>query len=110
MKSDLGPNNKGMEIHLARNLKRLLQENQMTASALAREAGIPTTTLSNWIAGQSPKNIQQVYQVSKYFGLTIEQLIFDANTKQPKADNPLQHLNSDIHAGIYEVILRKPKD
>jgi len=108
MKVGVGPNNQEMDIHLARNLKRLLQENQMTASALSREAGVPTTTLSNWIAGQSPKNIKQVYKVCQYFGLTMEELIFDAKPQSKKDPNLLRDLNSEIHAGIYEVVLRKP--
>lgn len=109
MNDDIGPKIHRMGIHLARNLKKLLHENNLTASALSREAGVPTTTLSNWLAGQSPKNIHQVYQVSQYFGLTIEELIFDAKPQIIRASDPLKDLTSEIHAGIYEVILRKPK-
>ena len=97
-----------MDIHLARNLKKLLQDNKMTASALSRESGVPVTTLSNWIAGQSPKNIQQVYQVCQYFGLSIEELIFNVKPIFKGTAEPLQDLNSEIHAGVYEVVLRKP--
>lgn len=103
-----GPNIKDMQTKLVLNLKKLLQDSRITASKLSRETGVPTTTISNWLAGQSPKNIKQIYQVSRFFNVSIEELVFGVKP-EIGGQNVLAKLDSEIKAGNFEVILRRIK-
>jgi transcriptional regulator with XRE-family HTH domain len=97
-----------MVICLSKNLKKLLSDKGLTASELSRSASVPTSTIANWLAGQPPRNIEQVYKVARFFSISIEFLVFGIETsvRQPSA---LEKYDSEIKAGLFEVVLRRSK-
>lgn len=64
-----------MELHLARNLKILMNRKNINLTRLSKETGIPKQTLHNWLCGASPGKFEQVMIVAKYFGFKAEILL-----------------------------------
>jgi transcriptional regulator with XRE-family HTH domain len=90
---------------LKSNLKQLLELKGMTASTLARSSGVPKQTLTDWLAGTSPKNIDALKRVARVLEITIDELCFN---DQPKGKPDIFEQNLDsINAGVFEVVLRK---
>ena len=94
---------------LSNNLKKMLLKKDIGLSKLSKSTGVPLTTLSNWINGQSPKNISQVKAVANYFSLTVDDLVFGSGTFRKSKGFIDDFCEEDHHAGTYEVILRKIK-
>lgn len=59
-----------------KNLKKLLEENNLSVAALARETRIPKSTINSWIQGRSP-NLEQLERVASYFNTSIDFLAFN---------------------------------
>lgn len=72
-----------MEIQLKRILKGLLREHDQTQAHLSRVTKIPPQTIHNWLAGQEPRKLSQLKLVANYFGVTLDDLIFGDNLKDP---------------------------
>lgn len=78
----------------------------MNASDLSKKVGISKSTISDWLAGSSPKNIIQVKAVADFFDCSIEFLCFSESEKD---QSPINQYNDEINAGIFEVVLRRVK-
>lgn len=49
----------------------LLKENSVTAYRVAKETGIPTSTLSDWKTGRSAPKIDKLQKIANYFNVSI---------------------------------------
>lgn len=49
----------------------LLKENSVTAYRVAKETGIPTSTLSDWKTGRSTPKIDKLQKIANYFNVSI---------------------------------------
>ena len=92
---------------LKENLKQLLQDNALNVPRLSKLTGISRQTLSNWMAGQSPKNIEQVKTVADHFGVSVDSLCFGKPKKSKSS--PIEEMSDEINAGVFEVVLRRVK-
>lgn len=88
---------------LAKNLKRILEERNMSIAELAKRTGVPKTNIGSWLSGSSPK-IEQLFKVSQFLGMSIEALAFDK-----KNEDTLNELINklEIHSGLYEISIKK---
>jgi len=51
-----------------------------TQAQIAKESGISSSVLNDWVAcrrNPGGKNFYQLYKLAKYFSLTLEELLFD---------------------------------
>ena len=95
-----------MDFVLEKNLKELMAKNALNVPRLSKLTGISKQTLSNWTAGQKPKNIEQVKTVASFFNVSLDYLCFGEETmKEPK----ITDYSEEINAGIFEVVLRRVK-
>tara|TARA_B100001248_G_scaffold262012_1_gene255543 strand:- start:2806 stop:3195 length:390 start_codon:yes stop_codon:yes gene_type:complete len=72
----------GMKVKLADVIKRELAGR--TQAQVAKEAGISSSLLNDWCASRrnpSGKNFPELRKLAMYFGLSMEELIFDLNRK-----------------------------
>lgn len=99
------PINKAMT--LASNIKQKLKELGISASRLARDTGVPTTTVFNWLNGQAPKNIKQLKAVAAYLHVSIEELVFNENPPTQSKSVLEDFIGNELYAGRYEVVLRR---
>lgn len=101
-----------MTIKLNLNLKRLLQESNLTPSQLAREVKVPVQSIHNWIHGQNPRSFEQIKKIADYFQVSVDELVYgplDIPKRHLNATEPMKEYSDEINAGIYEVVLRRIK-
>lgn len=90
-----------------KQLKKLLESKDMSASDLSRKVGISVKTIHNWLTGQAPRDINQVKKVANYFETSVDMLCFGVEAKEsPEA---IEAHRDEINAGIFEVVLRRVK-
>lgn len=63
-------------LNLRQQLKLELERRGWTATRLARTAGIPKQSLSGWMAGNRPRNLDQLKKVADVLELDLEELLF----------------------------------
>ncbi|MEK2646664.1 helix-turn-helix domain-containing protein [Bdellovibrio sp. BCCA] len=98
---------------MAKNLKRVMLERGLSVADLERRSKVSRKTLYHWMGGQKPRNIEQVFSVCDALQISIDSL-YGRQTTQQQAVKPViqidvSDLKQDLHAGIYEVILRPVK-
>lgn len=103
-----------MKLLLKDNLKRKLEDSGIRVPTLARKTGVPRQTISNWLEGQKPQNIEQVKLVADYFKISLDELCFGLDLSAVGKDGAstnsadvLKRYEQEINAGIFEVILRR---
>ena len=60
-------------MNIARKLQELLDKNHLSRSKLAREIGVHTSTITNWLDGKDAK-LEKLSALCDYFGCTIDYL------------------------------------
>lgn len=96
-------------MNLKLNLKLHLASQNMTASDLSRISRVPKTTISDWLAGRSPKNLNHLKTVANIFKVNIDDLIFgDFNEMKKKSDEPLIE-SSLVPLGQFDVYMKRIK-
>lgn len=63
-------------MNLKDQLAFLIKKNVISSSHLSRETAIPSSTISDWLAGSSSKNLDQLKGMANYFNVTIDYLCF----------------------------------
>jgi hypothetical protein len=102
-------NNKKIEetykMELKSVLKKLIRERGVTITHVSRSVKVPLQTIHGWLSGSEPKNLRQVKAVADYFEVDLDYLCFGIKPVEEK--DPFAIYKTEIHAGIYEVVLRK---
>lgn len=99
-----------VELKLKDQLRLLLKENDLTAAQLARKSGISKQTLSNWLSGESPRKLEDVHKVAKFFSVSLEELLFAEHPPVKNGgSNFLDIVNGQEMKGIFEVSIKKIK-
>lgn len=65
----------------AANLCELMNKTGVSSCKLAKNIGVHTTTVTNWRGGTAPK-IEHLKLVADYFGVTVDALLADDDTKE----------------------------
>jgi len=61
---------------LAKTLRLLLEERNLTIEDVAVATEIKRATIGDWLAGTSPRNMQDARTVARYLGVTFHYLCF----------------------------------
>lgn len=64
-----------MEIIVAKRIKELMKEEQLTQSALAEKIGIKQNTISAWLLEKKEPSIRSLWLVADYFNVDIDYLV-----------------------------------
>ncbi len=91
---------------LAPQLKGLLRQRGTTVTHLAKATKIPVQTISNWLSGAKPRDFDQVKKVADYLKITLDELVYG---EEPRLTTSFEDFREEINAGVFEVILRKPR-
>lgn len=91
-------------------LRLYLQKRDITASQLAKLAGVPKQSLSDWMSGSNPRDVRMVKSVADVFGVTVDHLMFGSGI-EPVLGKILDGNNADEvwATGVYEIKFRKIK-
>ena len=99
------------QMNLRKQLLLYIEARDITASQLARKAGVPKQTVSRWLGGQSPKDISQVKSVADVLKTSVDNLCFGSGLE--KASEKTTDLSTLIGdewvSGLFEVKLRRIK-
>ena len=63
-------------MNFKKQLRLYLYDKELTASDLARLAGIPKQSVSDWLSGTNPRDVRLVKKVANVFGVTLDHLLF----------------------------------
>lgn len=70
-------------------LKALMKERQISAAELSRSTGIPAATLSSLTSGGQSQKPEHLLALARYFGVSIETLLFGEDDRPPTLDDVL---------------------
>ena len=70
---------------LARNLKKYIAKSGKDRSDIAREVGLPYSTVTDWVNGKKYPRISNIEKLATYFGVSKSELIEDYEER--KKDN-----------------------
>ena len=95
-------------MNLKHQLKLYLSIQSITASELARATKIPKQSISDWLAGTSPRDLTMLKKVADYFGITIDHLVFGDGSSINLTINEDVELNQSQKwvEGVFEVKFR----
>ncbi|MCB9072503.1 MAG: helix-turn-helix transcriptional regulator [Bdellovibrionaceae bacterium] len=92
---------------LKTQLKALLKQNDLSAAQLARKSGLPRQTISDWLSGSMPRNINQVKKIADAFNVSLDYLCYGEKS-QKNNDSEIQNLvEGEWLSGIFEVKIRR---
>ena len=77
------------KVRLDRTLGQLLKDNNISARELARQTGIPQSTLNNFLSGRGPHKPEQILAIAKYFSVSMELLLFGEDDRPPTLSDVL---------------------
>lgn len=83
------------KIKLDKTLEKLLKENNISARELARQTGIPQSTLNNFLSGRGPHKPEQILAIAKHFSVSMELILFGEDDRPPT-------LNDVLTEGLFE--------
>lgn len=97
----------------AENLKTVLDQRDLSAKQAALLAGVPASTLSQWLGGSMPLDMESVYRFCQATGTDFQWLLVN-KTEPLKAsiEDVFEYAEEPSISGIFIVELKrlKPKD
>ena len=88
----------GNEVNFKQNLKILMQKRNLNPSTVARDLGINRSTFFSWVHGAVPQNVVAMKRLSRYFNISLEELIMGRLDEQ-------KEFKSQV--GRFEITVRK---
>ena len=64
-----------MEIIIAKRIKELMKEENLTQVALADKIGVKQNTISAWLCGKKETSIRSLWLLADYFDVEIDYLV-----------------------------------
>lgn len=95
-------------MNLNNQLRLYIDELDTNVTRLAKEAGIPRQTLSDWLDGVPPKNFEAVKKIADVLAVSVDHLVFGEGL-EPETAAKLSDYRDEILCGQFEVILRRAK-
>ena len=93
---------------LTKSLRRILNDKGITVAQLSRSSEVPAKTIYHWLAGQQPRKMEHIFKICDILNISVEELYGRPRKIQSEPEGAT-HLPLDMHAGVYEVILRPIK-
>lgn len=102
------PDNNSMELKLAPSLTALMKEQRLSLREVSKGCGVPTSTLSEWQSGRSPKNPVQVAKVAEFLGVSLHRLLF--GVEDSRGLGAIEKIiTDDLFKGTFEITLKRVK-
>lgn len=74
---------------MARNLRRLMREKNVSAKELSKTLDFPYTTLLSWLKADNYPRIDKIEAMANYFGVLKSELIEEKLTEEKEKDNDI---------------------
>lgn len=79
----------GNKVIMARNIKRLMAEKNVSAKEMSKTLHFPYTTLLSWMKAENYPRIDKIEAMADYFGVLKSELIEEKLTPEKEKDNDL---------------------
>ena len=89
---------------LAKTLKGLINEKGVTQAEVVKATGIPAATFSSLTSGGQSQKPEQLLAICRYFGTSIEFLLFGEDLRSPTLD---EVLTEGVFSGWLKVTIEK---
>lgn len=89
------------------NLKRLMDDRNISVRDLAKAINVPHKTVQEWPGGNSrmPRNPDHLRKLADYFKVSVHFLLFAEEDSTSLMSQILE--KTEIHTGLYEITIRK---
>jgi transcriptional regulator with XRE-family HTH domain len=101
------------DMNLRKQLRFYLDQRSWTAASLAKKSRVPKASLSGWMAGKSPRDIEQLKRVCDVLDVSLDNLLFGDGPS--KENENLQGIAAALVdgdgwiSGQFEIKLRRIK-
>lgn len=92
-------------MEFAKTLKTLIRRRATTTNELAREINVSPKTISDWLSGRTPRDLDAVRRCSEFFGVSVHYLLYGEEDKKNLIEEILE--KTEVHTGLYEISIRK---
>lgn len=89
-------------------IAKLRQEQGLTQQQLAGILGVSHQAVSKWESGAALPDIQTMVELTRFFGITIEQLIFAEYNEDPQEKIPAHEEKEMKHMTIQQLLMIAP--
>lgn len=79
----------GNKVIMARNIKRLMDDKNVSAKEMSKTLRFPYTTLLSWLKAENYPRIDKIEAMADYFGVLKSELIEEKLTPEKEKDNDL---------------------
>lgn len=77
------------KVKLKQTLEKLLKDRKISARELSRRCNIPQSTINNFLSGKGSHKPEQILTIAKFFGTSMEYLLFGEDSRPPTLDDVL---------------------
>ena len=93
---------------IATRLDKLIKDNGTTIAEVARDTGIPKSTLHSWTAGAAPKDFDAAKRLAEALGVSLSYLLTGQCEREAGATRPssLEIVGHGFH-GIAEIKIER---
>lgn len=100
-------------MNIKNQLRQYLKIRGISAAQLSRLSGVPKQSISDWLSGTSPRNIDHLKKVADVFNISLDELCFGQTNQledRPQETLAIDDLIGDQWiSGLFEVRLRRVK-
>ena len=93
-----------MALKLGIILKQLIKERGVTLRSLSKQTNVPQSSISGFLAGSGTSKPEHIRSLAKYFGVSMEFLLFGEDEKPPSLE---EVLTEDLFSGLLKVAIKK---
>lgn len=92
-------------MEFAKTLKKLIRSEGMTTAELAKEINVSPKTISDWLTGRTPRDLDMVKKCAEFFDVSVHYLLYGEEDPKNAIGEILDR--TEIHTGLYEITVRK---
>ena len=98
-----------LSMNFSGNLKRVMDERGLTVKTICEATGIPTSTLSDWLSGSSPRLNDHILKLTRFLGCSVDFLLTGSEPEKEIIESIVEEGSnfSEIHVGVYRVKIEK---
>jgi len=92
-------------MEFATTLKDLIRQQGLTTAKLAKRINVSPKTISDWLTGRTPRDLDAVKRCAETFQVSVHYLLYGEDDPRNLISKILE--KTEIHTGLYEVSIRK---
>lgn len=92
-------------VEFAKTLKTLIRQQATTTGELAKEINVSPKTISDWLTGRTPRDLDAVKRCARALGVSVHFLLYGDEDQKNLIGEILE--KSELHTGLYEITVRR---